>query len=75
VKSVTPIERLMNAMDDCAIARGGAMYINGLRAGNPNDPKLLQEEMERWRVMDRAEARFRRVALRVLREARADGDA
>lgn len=71
MKKPTPIERLMNAMDACAVARGEAQWTHGYRTGRPDkEAELYAKQMAQWTTVEKAEARFRRVALAVLREAR-----
>lgn len=79
-KRLTVIERLMAAMDACAIARGEAQWTNGYRAAafagaidnTPEGERLYQKEQAQWREVGRRERAFRRLAQRLLREA-ADG--
>lgn len=71
MKPMKPIERLMFAMDSCALARGEAQWINGYRAGKPEkEAELHPKEQERWQAVTEAEERFRQCCNRVLREAR-----
>ena len=74
-KRVSPAERLRAAMDRCAVARGEAQWTNGYRAAK--EPMLSQAEADRlyakeqaqWKEVERVQNAFRRLALRVLREA------
>ena len=67
-----PIDRLMAAMDDCARARAEANWTNGYRASKQGDPteesRLYEKEQQQWAACERVEKRFRRVAMRLLRE-------
>lgn len=70
-----PIDRLMAAMDRCAIARGEAMWTNGYRNAIANYDgaqwaRWHDREKQQWKNVERDEAAFRRLALRLLREAR-----
>ena len=70
----TPVERLMEAMDGCAVARGEAQWMNGyrtaLRKSNPAEAeRLWAKEQTRWKIVDEAERAYRRLAQRVIREA------
>jgi hypothetical protein len=66
------IARLVEAMDRCAVARGEAHWTNGYRAAKPlAEAELWAREIEQWKAVDRADAAFRRIALSVLRNARA----
>lgn len=67
-----PIDRLMAAMDRCAIARGEALWTNGYRASAARSEadRMHAKEMEQWKAVGLAEEAFRRLALRLLREAR-----
>lgn len=69
-----PIDRLMEAMDECARARGEPNYTMGYRAakGEPEESLLYDKEKRQWQYCDLVEKRFRRKALRILREARND---
>lgn len=70
----TPVERLMEAMDRCAIARGEAMWTNGYRTArgknDAEDGRLYGKEQWYHRRCEAAERAFRRLAQRVVREAR-----
>lgn len=77
-KKLTPIERLMVAMDACACARGEAQWTNGYRAAKGNEGRVLTPEQARlwdkeqrqWRYVGSVENTFRRIVQRLLREAR-----
>jgi hypothetical protein len=67
----------MGAMDECAIARGEAQWTNGYRAAmggthaaTPEDERLYEKEQAAWKVVGQREAAFRRLAQRIIREAR-----
>ncbi len=71
-----PIDRLMMAMDRCALTRGEANWTNGYRAARhhfrnmPSDDeqeRLHEKECNQWEANSAAEKAFRRLALRVLR--------
>jgi len=70
-----PIDKLMAAMDRCAIARGEAQWTHGYRTGIvKTDPtqgdRLWERERAQWEKCGAVENRFRRLAKRLLREAR-----
>lgn len=72
---LTPIQRLVAAMDRCAIARAEAQWTNGYRTGiarsNPREEaRLHSKEMLQWKAVDKADAAFQRLAQTVLRTAR-----
>lgn len=69
---LNPADRLHDAMDRCAMARGEAQYTFGYRAASyeATQDKLWDKERKQWQDVDRAEAAFRRVVQSVLREAR-----
>lgn len=71
-RKATPLERLMAAMDRCAIARGEAQYTSGYRSasGVEVQDRMWARQQAQWKVVDDAEAKFRRLAQRLLREAR-----
>jgi hypothetical protein len=71
-KHPTRVERLMAAMDRCAIARGEAQWTNGYRAakGGAEEARLHPKEQLQWEEVGRQEAAFRRLAARLLRSAR-----
>lgn len=71
----TALERLMAAMDRCAVARGEAMWTNGYRAakGAPAEGRLWAKEQRQWERVHQTDAAFRRLALRLLREAASQG--
>jgi hypothetical protein len=71
-KKLKPIERLMVAMDRCALARGEAQWTNGYRAAaaGTEEARLYPREQAQWAVVEQEERKFRRLALRLLREAR-----
>ncbi len=71
-----PIDRLMMAMDRCALTRGEANWTNGYRAlrekseilrDDSEGRRLYAKELMQWAENARAEKAFRRLALRVLR--------
>jgi hypothetical protein len=70
-KKSKPIERLMEAMDDCARARGETMYTLGWRSakGEPVSSSLFEKQRAHWRDVTKVESSFRRLAMRLLREA------
>lgn len=79
-KPMKPIDRLLTAMDRCAVARGEANWTNGYRAakeafqtGNLTEEhqRLHAKEGRQWQHVDRVEQAFRKLAQRVLREAAA----
>lgn len=63
---------LLGAAETCAKVRGHAQWLNGYRAGKQSDEEdcLWEEERARWRAVADADAAFRRVAQRVIRQAR-----
>lgn len=67
-----PIDRLMAAMSRYALARGDALWTQGYRAakGEPNESQLYAKEMRQWDAAGRAESAFRKLALRLLRDAK-----
>lgn len=70
----TPVERLVEAMELCAFARGEAQWINGYRAGRPQqEAEYYHREREWWGKVEREERNFRRLAAKLTREARAEG--
>lgn len=73
-----PIDRLMEAMDRCAIARGEAQWTHGYRTavfasrpsvGESEADRLWERERRQFAYCGRAERAFRRLAMRLLREA------
>lgn len=76
-KQQKPIDRLMMAMDDCAIARGNACWTQGYRARREHHEsaddaeavRLRAKETSQWVRVDQVEKSFRRLALKLLREA------
>jgi hypothetical protein len=70
-KRPTPIERLMMAKDHCAALHGEAQWVNGYRAaaGPKEEERLRAKEAAYWRDVTKADAAFRRLAQRLLREA------
>ena len=76
-KQPTPVQRLVAAMDACALARSEAQWTNGYRAAagakHPDEARLYAKEQRQWQHVARAERRFRRLAQRLIREAR-DGE-
>jgi hypothetical protein len=76
-KKPTPVERLVAAMDRCAVARGEAQWTNGYRAGrlamdHAESDRLYSKEMFQWKAVVNAERAFRRLAQRIIAEARRD---
>lgn len=77
-KKPTPIERLVAAMERCARNKGEAQWTNGYRTAYSQDAKrhaaeetrLYNKEMAQWTLVAEAQAAFRLLALRLLREAR-----
>jgi hypothetical protein len=74
-KQKPPIERLVAAMDLCAGARGEAQWTNGYRTGavgvgSLESERLYAKEQRQWAYVDVADKKFRRLAARLLREAR-----
>lgn len=75
-KKQKPIDALMDAMDRCAMARGEATWTNGYRTASgkliamSEDARLNDKEARQWEYVDSVEKGFRRLALRLLREAR-----
>jgi hypothetical protein len=78
MKKQKSIDLLMLAMDACAVARGEAQWTQGYRTkmlsnGNysaSDEASLYRKEQEQWRTVERFEKKFRRLALRILREHR-----
>lgn len=73
---VTDIDRLMAAMDRCALARGEALWTNGYRTGTTKpgeEERLFAKEQAQHRASELAERNFRKLALRLLRKAWLDG--
>jgi len=75
-KKAKPIDRLVMAMDACAVARGEAQFTHGYRArfaatstDEAEERRLYAKEQAQWADAERVEKRFRRLALAVLREA------
>ena len=66
-----PIDRLVAAMQRVAGAQGDAQWTQGYRAakGEPGESRLYDKEMRQWEDVGRASKTFRRVAMRLLREA------
>ena len=55
-KKLTPIQRLMAAMDECAIARGEANWTNGYRTGRGGSAEhLYDKERAQWQKCDEVE--------------------
>jgi hypothetical protein len=75
-QKLAPIERLLLAIDRYSLARAEATWTNGYRAGkrgwlaDAEDRRLCDEEQVRWNSAERAHLRLRRLAFRLLREAR-----
>lgn len=75
-KNLTPVQRLMAAMDECAIARGEANWTNGYRTGKGGAAEhLYDKERAQWQKCDEVERKFRNLAARLLRRPtpRTDG--
>jgi hypothetical protein len=73
VGAARPIDRLMAAMDRCAVARGEAQWTNGYRTGTlkgGEQDRLWPKEQAQFREVESAEKNFRRLAMRLLRGAR-----
>lgn len=79
MKRRKPIERLMAAMDRCALARGEVQWTHGYRtakgahkalllAASPEDRELYLKEQRQWKEVDRAEKAYKRLALQILNE-------
>lgn len=67
----TPLQRLVDACDAHARAVGEAEYMSGYRVGIKDvDGKMFQAHSARWERAARAERAFRRLAAKLLREAR-----
>lgn len=72
-----PIDRLMAAMDACAIARGEAQWTNGYRTAYVKAKDYKEPEADRLYAKQElqlvraavSEIKFRRLALRLLRES------
>ena len=72
-----PIDLLMAAMDRCAMTRGNAQWTQGYRARyeremgheHPEAARLRTRENHEWELNGEAEKAFRRLAMRLLREA------
>ena len=64
------VERLVDSMDMCAVARGEAQWTNGYRAakGEAAEPHLYEKEKDWFREVGRRERRFRNLAKRALLE-------
>lgn len=83
----TAVEKLMQYMDACCLARGAASFTQGYRARFEADMKrmslgaddeaeakrLYEKEKNQWKYCAVVEARFRSAAQRLLREARKEG--
>lgn len=83
---VSPVVRLMAAMDRCALARGEAQWVNGYRAHyegcltlqsgreaverDAETHRLRVKENQQWARVTLAEAAFKRLAQRIPRKAR-----
>jgi hypothetical protein len=70
---LTALERLMAAMDLCALTRAEAMWTNGYRAGrlgggkaDEEEGRLYAKEQVQFAVNARTEKAFRRLAQRLL---------
>lgn len=71
-RKLSPVARLVLAMDHCAIARGEAQWLNGYRskADLAEQDRLHPKEMKWWCEVEKRERRFARLAQRLLQEAR-----
>jgi hypothetical protein len=76
-----PIDRLMAAMDACAIARGEAQWTLGYRTrfealahDKLEADRLCAKNLRQWQDVERVERKFRRLALRLLRELSSRAD-
>ena len=70
-KKLTPVQRLMAGMIECALAHGEAQWTNGYRSGNSiAESKLLLKEQAQWGRSAMVEAQFKKLCQCVLREAR-----
>lgn len=75
------VDRLVAAMEASAYIRAEANWTNGyrcaaqkqLREALPEEQRLYAKEMDQWQRSDRADKRFRRVALKVLRAVSSNG--
>ena len=72
MRKPSAIKQLMAALDEVARTQGGAEWINGYRAGagEPDESRLHGTEMMRWENVGEANDAFRRLALKLLREAK-----
>jgi hypothetical protein len=70
-KEPKPLDRLMMAVGECARVRGEILWTNGYRTGKgePESSRLYAQERGQWRAYDDALTAFRRLAMRLLREA------
>ena len=66
------LDRLIAAMDRCAVARGEAQWTNGYRtAARPAEQdRLHPKEIQQWKAVEQAEKNFRKLASSLLRRAR-----
>ena len=69
------VERLMRKAYECAVACGEAQWTNGYRASaekylsSSESKSLWEKEQAQWIEVDRLDAQFRRLAVRLIREA------
>lgn len=73
-KKQKPVERLLVQMERVAHAMGECQWTNGYRTGavgvsSSEGERLYQREMGQWAALGKAKKSFRRLALRLLREA------
>lgn len=75
-KKTKPIDALMEAMTLCGVARADANWTNGYRAAleprlsKVEADRLYAKEIRQYAHVEIVEARFRRLALRLLRDAK-----
>ena len=72
-EKVSPVARLVAAMDRCAVARSNASWTQGYRSREKNkveEARLYAKELVLWRTVTNADLAFTRLAQRVIREAR-----
>lgn len=74
-EKLKPIDRLVAAMDRVTFSQGAAEWTNGYRAGKGTSVqteegnRLFEKEMAQWKAAGHDTDRFRRLALKLLREA------
>lgn len=69
-----PIDRLMMAVDVYALARAEASWTQGYRSREPygaEHDRLYAKEQAQWDICHRSEKIVRKLALKLLREAKA----